>query len=313
MRIRDLRAADAPRLLELLQTQFPEEEAVLGTRPEGFARVVQRVFRWDARLLLRLLRLLGHPVFRFYVAEEDGAVAATTLLTFAKETGYLSMVVVDPAYRHRGFARELLETARRATAARGKPYVALDVLASNEPARRLYESLGYRPLRSATYYVHDRPTDFSRDARSVRGLRAFRKEDAGPLAEVARQEKPPEVEAVLPTTSREILGSAWAGRLLELAQAAWVIDEGAGPIAWVSASVPLATEAGHVAAPILGPSVAPETARALVETAGAWCAGHQVPRLMVLVPSENRRGCAAVEAAGFRDVFPLWTLYRPSA
>jgi ribosomal protein S18 acetylase RimI-like enzyme len=300
-------------LLELLRTQFPAEEAVLGTRPEGFARVVHRVFRWDARLLLGLLRRFGRPVFRFYVAEEDGAVAATTLVTFGKETGYVSMVVVDPAYRHRGFARGLLEAARQATVARGKPYLALDVLATNEPARRLYESLGYRPLRSATYYVHDRPADLSRDARTVRGLRAFRKEDAGPLAEVARQEKPAEVEAVLPTTSREILGSAWAARVFELAQAAWVIDEGAGPIGWVSASVPLATEAGHVAAPILGPSVAPETAQALVETAGAWCAEHRAPRLTVVVPTENRRGRAAVEAVGFRNVFPLWTLYRPSA
>ena len=97
--IRDLRKVDAPRVLEFLQTQFPEEEALLGTRPEGFAKVVHRVFRWDAQLVIRLARLFGRPLFRFFVVEEDGRIVATTLLSFPERSGYVSMVVVDPAYR----------------------------------------------------------------------------------------------------------------------------------------------------------------------------------------------------------------------
>ena len=313
MRIRDLRAGDAPRVLEMLLTQFPEEEAILGTRPEGFARVIDRVFRWDSRLVLAVLRGFGRPVFRFFVAEETGTVAGTTLLTFTGRAGYVSMVVVDPAYRRRGLARALLEEARRATRARGQPYLALDVLDANHPARALYESIGYRPLRSAAFLVHDRPSTISPDPAALHGIRPFVREDARALAEVVRRDRPREVEEVLPTTPREIAGSAWASRLLESEQAAWVVDPGTGPVAWVGASVPRATEAGNLQAPIVASSVAPEVARALVEVAGAWCAARRVPRIAVSVTAENLRGRAAVDAAGFRHALSLWTLYRPTA
>ena len=313
MTIRDLRAADTPRLLEFLKNEFPEEEALLGTRPEGFVEIARRVFRWDTRFLLGILRIVGRPIFRFFVIEEGDRIVATTLLTFGKQTGYVSMVVVDPAHRRRGWARTLLDQARSTTRARGKQYIALDVLAANTPARRLYESLGYRPLRAASYLVHERPASLLPERRAVPGLRAFRRSDARPLSEIARREKPVEVERVLPTTPREIAGSAWIGEILRSELAAWVLDDGRGPVAWVGATVSAATEAAHLSAPIVDASVAPERAQALVQTAGAWCAARRVPRVLTMLPSENLRGRAALEGAGFHDAIPLWTLYRPVA
>ena len=314
MTIRDLRASDSPRLLELLRREFPEEERIIGTRPEGFGDIVRRVFRWDARIVLGVLRLFGRPVYRFFVVEMDGRLIAMTLLTFPARAGYVSMVAVDPAYRRRGFARQLLERSRVATAAHGRPYVALDVLTSNTPARTLYASLGYRRLRTATYLVHERPVLLSaRSQPGAVGIRPFEREDAIPLARIVRAEKPPEVEAVLPTSPHDISGSAWAARILRSTSAAWVVDVGTGPVAWVAAIDSPATEAAHLSAPIIGPSVAPEDARVLVETAGAWCAARRAPRVTALVPEENRRGRAALETAGFRDALSLETLYRRSA
>lgn len=311
MTVRDLRAADTPRVFQFLKNEFPEEEALLGTRPEGVEKVVRRLFRPQVRLLLGLLRLFGRPIFRFFVIESDGRIVATTLLTFSRRAGYLSMVVVDPAYRRRGFARELIERARRATRARGKPFVALDVLASNAPARTLYEQVGYRPLRSTAYFVHDHPEALLPAPTDPPGLRPFRPPDAKPLAEVARRGVPTEVQVVLPITHRELTGSTWAGQLLATEMAAWVLDDGTGPKAWISAAVTPATEAAHLSAPIVDASVSPEQATALVRVAGAWCAARRPPRLMSMVPEENERGRAALEGAGFRDVLPICTLYRP--
>lgn len=311
MTVRDLKAADTPRLLELLRREFPEEEALLGTRPEGAVGIVRRVFRWDTRIVLGFLRLVGRPVFRFFVIEEGRQIVATTLLTFGPKSGYVSMVVVDRAHRRRGLARTLLGRALSVTRSRGKPYIVLDVLAANAPARTLYDSLGYRPLRAASYLVNERPTSLLPAPASVRGLRAFEPRDARALAGVARREKPPEVEAVLPTSPREITGSARAGRFLGSELAAWVLDDGRGPVAWVGASVSSATEAAHLTQPILDPSVAPERARALIETAVAWCAARRAPRVLTVLPAENLRGRAAVEGAGFHDAIPLFTLYRP--
>ena len=313
MRTRDLRARDAPRLLEFLRLHFTEEERILGTRPEGFEEVVRRVFRWDARIALGLLRLLNRPIFRFFVIEsDDGAVIATTLVTFPARAGFLSLVAVDPAFRRRGLARQLLERARTATVRRGRPYLALDVLEQNLPARTLYASLGYRPLRRSTYAVLERPPSLPAGLPPVPGLRPFAPSDAGPLAAIARAEKPPEVEAVLPTTSGDIGGSALVGRILHSESAAWVLDEGQGPVAWISANVSPAQETGYVSAPIIGPSVAPATAVQLVATATAWLAARRVPRVTLLPSEDNRRGRAALEAVGFRDEIGMVTLYRPA-
>jgi GNAT superfamily N-acetyltransferase len=309
--IRELRVADGPQLFRFLKNEFPEEEALLGSRPEGVEKIVRRLFRPHVRFLLRLLRIFGRPVFRFFVIESEGRIVATTLLTFSPRAGYVSMVVVDPAYRRRGFARLLLEQARTATRARGKPFVALDVLTANAPARTLYEKIGYRPLRATSYFVHDHPETLVPAPDHVPGLRPFRPADAKPLAEVARRASTVTVQTVLPTTPRELTGSAWVDQMMGTEVSAWVLDDGRGPTAWVSAAVTPATEAAHLSAPIIDDSVPEGRAIALVRVAGAWCAARHAPRLMGMAPEENARGRAALLGAGFRDVIPVQTLYRP--
>jgi ribosomal protein S18 acetylase RimI-like enzyme len=50
---------------------------------------------------------------------------------------------VDERHRGRGFARAAMELAEREAKRRGLTHVALNVFGGNEPARRLYRSLGY--------------------------------------------------------------------------------------------------------------------------------------------------------------------------
>ena len=311
MIVRYFRAKDAPDLLRFLQEYFPEEEAILGTRPEGFQKVVRRIFRWDARIVLGLLRAIGRPVFRFFVVEDRGHVVATTLLTFSKATGYVSMVSVDPAYRGQGLARELLERARASSRRQHKRFVALDVLEANAPARALYEHLGYRTLRATAYYVHDRPEALRPAPPAIPGLRRFDRRDAGPLVAIAQRGRSRELTEVLPTTERELAGSSWEGQVLASKLASWVIDQGAGAVAWVAAAVSEATEAGHLASPIVDPAVGPEVTEGLVRTAGAWCAERRVPRVVAMISEENARGRQDLEAAGFSHEIPVLTLYRP--
>lgn len=312
MKIRELRASDAPRVLEFLTNYFPEEEALMGTRPEGFAKVVRRIFRLDSRLLLGFLRLVGRSIFNFYVIEEEGRIVATTLLTYPGPTGFISMVVVDPTCRRRGFAKALLEHARATSKRRGKSFVALDVLAKNAPAIALYERLGYRRLRTTSFEVHDAACHFA-DAPEPPSpmLRSFRKEDAAALVEIVRARNPPEVERVLPLQNDDIGGSRLAARTLQSEYAAWVIDRGHGAEAWIGASVSPAMDAAHVAAPIVGPTVEPSLAISLVRTAGTWCSARRSGRIMASATEENVGGRAALEGGGFHEALSAYTLYRP--
>jgi len=100
--IREFRRADANAVVGFLTSQFPAEEALMGSRPERFFKVIERVSRWDLRLAFALLRLGGKRMFQFLVYEDDGRLVGTTLLTFPAHSVYLSMVVIDPTVRRRG-------------------------------------------------------------------------------------------------------------------------------------------------------------------------------------------------------------------
>lgn len=309
--IRDLKLKDGPRVFEFLKNYFPEEERYLGTRPEGVERVLRRVFRWDIRFLLGMARLFGRPAFRFFVVEEDGKIVATTLLSFPERAGYVSTVSVDASYRRRGLARSLLERARVATLATGRKYIALEVLADNTPARALYESIGYRPLRESHLLV--RENGGPAPVAASPAIRPFRREDARAVVAIANRLQPSEVHEVLPVRESAVRGSGFIERVLETETAAWVVDRGHGPEGYLSASTSRLTEAGNLSDPILAETVPAADAAALVSGAVAWSQAHGSKRVVTNVPVANVRGRAALLEGGFHEAIVLWTLYRTAA
>jgi ribosomal protein S18 acetylase RimI-like enzyme len=309
--IRDVRASDAPDLLRFMRDYFPEEQAILGFQPDGFYKVIARVFRWDLRLLLGLMRLFGRRIFRFMVVEEDGHVVATTLLTLPSRAGYISSVAVDSNYRRRGLAKALLEESRVTTKKVGRPYLVLDVLDKNAPARALYASLGYQPLREVKMMVCE--VDATVPSAPVAGLRAFNKRDTKSLVALAQRQTPPEVAEVLPVTASQFQTSGAVNRALTSESSQWVIDRGQGPEAYLDAARSPAMAAANVGCPILAESVDPAAAAALVRTAVSWCSQRGARRIVTQVPAANARGKAALEGGGFHEAISLWTLYRKVA
>ncbi len=312
LRIREFRRSDATRFFALLKSQFPEEEAILGTRPEGYERLMRRLYRPDLRLLLGLLAAFRRSPFHLYVAEEDGTVAGTTLLAFAQRAGFISTVVVAPEYRRRGFAKALLERAHRESSRRGRPYVALRVLDANASARALYEGLGYRTLDHQMFMVHDAPSSIVAPVASG-SVRAFRRPDAEPLAGVAASTTPAQVWDVLPVRAREIGASNWADRLFEAEVAAWVVDRGQGAEGFVQASVSSLTDAAHLGTPIVAGALPAPLLQELIATAGAWLAARRPSRIATSVAETSVAAVGALREVGFHDAFGHFTLYRPSS
>lgn len=312
MILREFRGSDLPQLIALQRDGFPEENALYGIRPEELGPIVRRLERPTVRLLLGLMRTVGRPPFLFPVVEEDGKVVATTVLSFGPRIGYVSMVMVDSAFRRRGYARRLLEVCGTATRRRGKPYLALDVLSANGPARALYDSLGYRPLRSVSVLVRDVASD-GPAAGPGSPVRPFVKRDARPLISIATPQVPAAVAEVFPPERSALSGGGWSSRMFARDTASWVVDAGRGPEAFLSATITPVTEAAHLSPPIVGPGVAPDRADALITTALAWVRARSAPRAVVLLPEENRLGRELLERAGFTDALSIVTLYRPAA
>lgn len=312
MRLREFRRADGPGFFELLKAQFPEEERMYGTRPEGFERLLRRLYRADFRFFLGLLRTFHRSPFHLYVIDDGGRVVGVTMLSFAARAGYLSTVVVAPEYRRRGLARQLIDAARKESARRRKPYVALRVLATNDPARALYASAGYRELDRQTFAVHDDPASFAGE-RPDGGIRAFRRADGDALAEIANRTSSAAVREVLPVRGPDLAPQRWADRLFEAESAAWVVDRGSGPEAYLAATMSPLTAAAHVSTPIVSESVEPALSTRLVRVAGAWLAPRRPARIVTSVPDENQRGRAALAEGGFHEEIAHYTLYRSSS
>jgi GNAT superfamily N-acetyltransferase len=73
--------------------------------------------------------------------EADGRIVSTcTLLCYGAELAWLGMVLTHPAYRRRGFARQLVEAVLRVGQEKGLTTIKLDASDEGFP---LYESLGF--------------------------------------------------------------------------------------------------------------------------------------------------------------------------
>lgn len=80
------------------------------------------------------------------VAREGQIAAAAVGCLVASDTGFLLQIVTRPSWRGRGFASALVVECGAAMHASGARFVALGVTEAN-PARNLYERLGFQPLR----------------------------------------------------------------------------------------------------------------------------------------------------------------------
>ncbi len=308
--LREFRRRDAEQLFPLLERHFPAENRLLGFRPEAFQRIVHQLFRPHLRFLMGLADVVHRPFAKFLVIEADGHLAATTLLTFTPTTGYVSMVMVDDAYRRRGFAKRLLEAAARETKRAGRSWVVLDVLSDNVPAKRLYDGIGYETLATMEF----RSAELSGPAPPgpapplPEGVRALRRSDGDALTTLADAERPERYRRVLPAYPRQFFVSPLVARGLESETEAWVIDRGRGPEGFVRATVSPATEAGNLTVPLIGPDVPPELARGLVAWAMDWVHRRGPTRLATEVPEYAVRGAVALTSAGFTSQFTSDTM-----
>lgn len=79
----------------------------------------------------------------YIVLVVDDIIIGTAGYTFNGFEGYINNVVIDEAYRGKGFGKVLLEALLKKGRAEGISEYTLEVRVGNEAANRLYESLGF--------------------------------------------------------------------------------------------------------------------------------------------------------------------------
>ncbi|HZY70164.1 MAG TPA: GNAT family N-acetyltransferase [Thermoplasmata archaeon] len=311
--LRRIRRADVPDITVLLDRNFPEENRLLGMRPEEVGKVADRILRPQIRFLVGLARLFRRPVFSFFVIEDGGRVVATSLVTYGPRSGYVAMVSVDTPHRRKGYAAQTvmacIDDARRS----GKPFAVLDVLEQNAPARALYAKLGFLELARRTFYARDLADGPPITEVSSTTLRRFEPRDAARLTAIGQRALSPTVAAVLPSSKGDFTTPPRIAAMLVSETEAWVTGWVGDPRGFVRATVGRTTEAANLTAPLLHPELADGDAQALVARALAWASERRAPRIVTEVPDSDARAIRLLEGAGFVASIRTLTLYRTTA
>jgi len=98
-------------------------------------------------------------VARCWVMREESRVAGYLCLWEVADELHITNVAVHPAYRRRGIAREMLAAVLEDAVRRSLSVVGLEVRPTNEEARALYESFGFRVVGRRRGYYYDTGED----------------------------------------------------------------------------------------------------------------------------------------------------------
>lgn len=146
---------DAGLLGEMIATsfQYPENPAwsVQTDEKEGLADMVAGIRRlWPLIRIAQVFTPSLRHLLRGYFWEEEGRTAG---IVIAQPRGksrnwMVTTVATHPDFRRRGIARKLVNAILAFVRREGGRQVALDVIAGNLPAYKLYESVGFRHFTS---------------------------------------------------------------------------------------------------------------------------------------------------------------------
>jgi GNAT superfamily N-acetyltransferase len=87
------------------------------------------------------------------VAVEDGNAIAFAFLALRGDEGWIGGMGTLPTHRRRGLGEHALKEVLAEAEARGAKSIRLEVIEQNEPARRLYEKLGFRRERDLGVWI----------------------------------------------------------------------------------------------------------------------------------------------------------------
>lgn len=106
-----------------------------------------------------LYELQQNRVARCSVARQEGRVVGYLCVWEVGGELHITNIAVHPAARRQGIARRLLRTALDEARQRGVRLAALEVRPSNQEARALYESFGFRVVGRRRGYYYDTGED----------------------------------------------------------------------------------------------------------------------------------------------------------
>lgn len=304
--IRDFRKSDLDDLLRLLPECFAEEFEVTGFDPDHVRGMANRIYGRTSRLLLGLLRLCGIEPMKFLVAEADGKVVGTTIIDDRGKVGYISAVMVHPAYRRKGIATRLMASALNYLRKRRKARAVLNVMSMNTSAINMYVKLGFRAFEHAAYFSGE--TDSLRTSQDTSGvqIRAFQKDDLSVVYRLIRASEDPArlgifdfsknklrtpfLQRLFRFSNEKKIVAVFDGRIIGYAEAAYTTPKEVGSVGFIHVNFE-------------GKSLGVD--KMLISAASNEIEKGGVRRIRTIVPSTRQELIETVKNLGFREILTM--------
>lgn len=136
--LRPMTAEQYSEFMDAHLSRYEQEIIDTGARPEAARKKATDDL---ARALPNGRESPGQALFAAYVG--DVAIGSLWLGLADSDQAWIYYVLVDEAYRGRGYGRTLMTAAEDECRSRGVHALGLNVFGGNTTARRLYESMGY--------------------------------------------------------------------------------------------------------------------------------------------------------------------------
>lgn len=104
---------------------------------------------WTER---RVARCIRHADSAVLMAKDGRRLAGFAIMEFLDSHAHLSLLAVQPAYRHRGIGAALVRWLEASARTAGIFTVRLELRESNDEALSFYERLGYREISGRRAY-----------------------------------------------------------------------------------------------------------------------------------------------------------------
>ena len=139
-------------------------ELITGIRPmigkdiEEVARLERVCFSeyWSENLIRSGL---DSRLDTYFVYQDHDRILGYSIIRVLADEGEIQRIAVYPNYRRQGIARKLMDAMVSFSKTRGVRAIALEVRESNEGARKLYESYGFRQEAVRKGYYHSPQED----------------------------------------------------------------------------------------------------------------------------------------------------------
>lgn len=214
--IREFRKEDTEDIMECAMKSFVDEFDITGFDPDNWRKMIRRRFSVAGRTLFGLFKLLGKEPIKFFVAEMNGKVVGTTMLSRRRSSCYISTVMTHPDFRRKGVALALLKTVVDYTRDRKLGRAILHVSSTNGAAKDLYCKLGFVKFEESVYLAADIDSLIdSEKAEEVIQVMDFKRLDEETVYELIKHARDAKSLEVL-GFQKEDLRTPWWGRIVRL-------------------------------------------------------------------------------------------------